>query len=97
MEQRVKFKHRGQKKFLNLVVRRLSCVSVRGILQFGFGVSYSGLKNYYIERRLLSRGFFEDLCHVAKIDPLKLNVKYVSGNFGCVRGGKVGCRGKRKK
>jgi len=103
MEDRVLFKKGEQRKFLNLVVSRLGCVSVRGILQFGFDVSYSSLKNYYVERRMLGRGFFEDLCHIARIDASGLSVEYVGGNFGQVVGGKKGKRGngvgvgKRKK
>jgi hypothetical protein len=87
-EQRVLF-HRGeQRKFLNLVVERLNCISLRGILQFGFDMPYSTLKNYYVERRLISRSFFESLCHMAKIDASKLSVNYVNGNFGQIKGGK---------
>jgi len=87
-EERVLF-HRGeQRKFLDLVATKLNCISVRGILQFGFDIPYSSLKNYYVERRLLPVGFFESLCHLAKIDASKLNVKYVKGNWGQVKGGK---------
>ncbi|MBT3463375.1 hypothetical protein HN451_00175 [archaeon] len=96
MEYRVQFDNGKQREFLDLVVNQLGCVSVRGILQFGFDVSYSCLKNYYVERRMMSRGFFRDLCHVAKIDSSSLGVNYVLGNLGCVRGGKVGKRRKRK-
>jgi len=87
-EQRVLF-HRGkQRKFLNLVVERLNCISLRGILQFGFDIKYFSLKSYYTERRLLPRFFFENLCHIAKIDKRKLNFKFVNGNRGQVKGGK---------
>jgi len=95
MEDRVKFKKGEQRKFLDLVVRKLGCVSVRGILQFGFDVSYSGLKNYYTGRRMLGGSFFEDLCHIARIDVSDLGVEYVDGNFGQVLGGKKSKRGKR--
>ena len=94
MKERVLFKLGGQKKFLDLVVIRLNCVSLRGILQFGFKVSYASLKNYYSERRLLPRSFFEDLLYVAKIDVNGLDIEYVSGNWGQVKGGK---KSKRKK
>jgi len=87
-EQRVKFHRREQRKFLDLVVERLNCISVRGILQFGFDIPYSTLKNYYIERRLLPLSFFESLCHLAKIDASKLNIEYIDGNWGQVKGGK---------
>jgi hypothetical protein len=86
-ESRVLFLKGEQRKFLDLVVARLNCISLRGILQFGFDIPYSTLKNYYIERRLLPVGFFENLCHLAKIDASKLNVKYVESNWGQVIGG----------
>jgi hypothetical protein len=89
-EERVKFYRRfEQRKFLDLVVTRLNCVSLRGILQYGFDMPYSSLKNYYIERRFLPRGFFESLCHLAKIDINKTRVKYIPGNWGQVKGGKA--------
>jgi hypothetical protein len=87
MEQRVLFKKGKQREFLDLVVERLNCMSVRGILQFGFDVSYDCLKNYYCERRLIPIGLFESLCHVAKIDRNRLKFKILDGNFGQVRGG----------
>jgi len=91
---RVKFKQGEQRKFLKLVVDRLGSVSLRGILQFGFNIKYSSLKNYYVERRLLDKEFFDDLCHIAKIDVDTLEVKYVEDNLGQVRGGKKSKRGK---
>tara|TARA_Y100000310_G_C20109713_1_gene546544 strand:- start:144 stop:425 length:282 start_codon:yes stop_codon:yes gene_type:complete len=85
---RVKFHKGEQRKFLDLVVDRLNCISIRGILQFGFNISYDSLKGYYIERRLLSKDFFEDLCHISKLNPKKFNVKYLDDNWGRVKGGK---------
>jgi hypothetical protein len=85
---RVKFKKKDQRKFLKLVVRKLNCISLRGILQFGFDVSYDNLKGYYGERRLLPKDFFDDLCHVSKINPKSLNVEYVEDNWGQIKGGK---------
>lgn len=87
MEERINFKKGKQREFLDLIVRRLNCVSVRGILQFGFDVSYDSLKNYYLERRLLPKSFFDGLCHVAKIDMEKLKFKVVNGNWGQRLGG----------
>jgi hypothetical protein len=64
-------------------------------LQFGFDISYDCLKNYYTERRLIPLGFFENLCHIAKIDKKKLKYEIVRGNFGQIRGGKKEKRKKR--
>jgi hypothetical protein len=68
---------------------RLNINSLNSLLQFGFNIKYSSLKNYYNERRLLPKGFFLDLCHISKINPDRLNLKYISGNWGQVKGGKV--------
>jgi hypothetical protein len=87
-EQRILFHKGEQRKFLDLVVERLNCISIRGILQFGFDMPYATLKNYYIERRLIPKSFFESLCHIAKIEREKLEVRYVNGNWGQVIGGK---------
>ena len=88
MEDRVLFHKGKQREFFDLVVDKLKCISLRGILQFGFDIPYSTLKNYYSERRLIPRNFFENLCYLAKIDIKGLKVKYVNGNWGQVKGGK---------
>ncbi|MBD3252409.1 hypothetical protein GF386_01630 [Candidatus Pacearchaeota archaeon] len=87
---RVLFKKGEQRKFLDLVIERIGCFSLRGILQFGFNIKYSTLKNYYIERRTLPRDFFEDLCYLARIDKNSLKVRYIRENWGQVKGGKKG-------
>ncbi len=88
-EQRVLFHKGKQRKFLDLVIDKLNCISLRGMLQFGFDVPYSSLKNYYTERRLIPKSFFENLCYLAKIDVKTLKIKYVNGNWGQVKGGRV--------
>ena len=85
---RVKFKLGEQRKFLDLIIIRLNCISIRGILQFGFNISYNDLKNYYSERRLIPKSFFDDLCHIAKLNPKDFNVEYLKDNWGQIRGGK---------
>ena len=90
---RIRFlKKGGQRKFLDLVVERLSSPSVRGILQFGFDVPYSTLKNYYNESRMLPDSLFDDLCEVARIDKKDLDFEEVGENWGKVKGGKLGKR-----
>ena len=84
---RIRFRKGGQRRFLDLVVERLKSPSVRGILQFGFGVPYSTLKNYYNESRLLPLDFFEELCEVAGIDKSGLKFEVVDENWGRVKGG----------
>ncbi len=89
---RIRFEKGKQRKFLDLVIERLNALSLRGILQFGFDVPYSTLKNYYNELRLLSGDFFDDLCEVANISKADLEYEEVEENWGRVRGGKIGKR-----
>ena len=84
---RIKFKKSGQRKFLDLVIERLNAPSLRGILQFGFDVPYSTLKNYYNESRLLPESLFDDLCEVAGIDKDELSFEFIDENWGKVKGG----------
>ena len=85
---RVKFAKRKQRKFLELAKERLNCVSIRGILQFGFKISYDCLKNYYTERRLMPKDFFDDLCYISKVNVNELDFKLIEDNFGQIKGGK---------
>jgi len=89
---RIRFKRGRQRRFLDLVVGRLSSPSVRGILQFGFDVPYSTLKNYYNESRLLPSELFDDFCEVARIDKKGLRFELVDENWGKVKGGMLGKR-----
>jgi len=84
---RVKFRKGEQREFLNLVINKLNCLSLRGLLQFGFNINYDCLKNYYCERRLMPLDFFNDLCYLSKINnPFK--IVYFNDNWGKVKGGK---------
>jgi len=89
---RIKFEKGKQRKFLDLVIEKLSAPSLRGVLQFGFDVPYSTLKNYYNESRLLSLSLFDDLCEVARVDKGELEFEEVDENWGKVKGGKISKR-----
>ncbi|MAG02456.1 hypothetical protein CMI42_03900 [Candidatus Pacearchaeota archaeon] len=93
MQDRIRFKKGGQRKFLDLVIERIGSVSLRSLAEF-VNVSYSSLKNYYSERRLMNKSFFEDLIYLAKIDASELDFGYVDGNWGQVKGGMIGRRKK---
>lgn len=84
---RVKFRKGKQKEFLDLVRLNLSSPSIRGLLQFGFSMRYSALKNYYTERRLLPKALFDEMVVLAKIDVNKLNIELVEDNWGQRKGG----------
>ena len=85
---RVKFKTGEQRKFLKLVLSKINCPSLRELIQRGFDIPYSTLKNYYSEERNLSEEFFKDLCSISKVNKDSLKVVFLEDNFGQVSGGK---------
>jgi hypothetical protein len=87
---RIRFRKGGQRAFLDLVIERLKSPSLRGLLQFGFDVRYSTLKNYYVGDRLMPKGLVLDFCEVAGIGFEGLGVEEVEENWGKVKGGRVG-------
>lgn len=89
---RVRFGRGRQRRFLDLIIDKLNVPSLRGILQFGFSTSYSTLKNYYNESRLLPLSLFDDFCEVARIEKRELSFEFVGENWGKVKGGKIGKR-----
>ena len=86
----IEFKRGGQRAFLDLMILKLRVSSLRGLLQFGFNVPYSTLKNYYIEARLMPENLVRDFCEVSGVDFEELEVEEVEENWGKVLGGKVG-------
>ena len=87
---RVKFKKGEQRKFIQNVLSEINCPSLRAFLQFGLGVPYSTLKNYFVEVRLIPEDLFRDLCYLAKMKVEDLDVEYLGEHWGKVRGGKKG-------
>ncbi len=86
---RVKFNRGEQRKFLELVIKKTDAPSLRGLLQFGFKIPYSTLKNYYNESRLLPKNLFIDFCNLAEIDTKSFKVEYLVEEWGKVKGGKL--------
>ncbi len=86
------FEEGGQRTFLDLVILKLKSPSLRGLLQFGFDVPYSTLKNYYAGVRLMSEDLVRDFCGIAGIDFDGLNIEIVGENWGKVKGGRIGKR-----
>jgi hypothetical protein len=85
---RVKFKLGYQRRFLDLIIERISSPSLRGLIQFGLKINYQTLKSYYNENRTLPEDFFSDLCTLAKLDKKSFKVVYLKDNWGKVLGGK---------
>ena len=96
MDKRVWFPEGKQREFLDLVVNNLSCGSVRGILQFGLDVNYNALKSYYIERRVMPKDLFDNLCHIAKINASEIDCHILNSNYCFILGGINSKRGKAK-
>lgn len=93
---RVKFEDRyGQKKFLNLVLKNLSCPSISAFDQFGFEIPYSTMKNYFSELRFLPKELFDNLCYLAKINPEDLKISFLDESWGKSKGGKKSKKKKR--
>ncbi len=86
---RVRFLEKGgQRAFLDEVIEKLNSPSLGGLLQFGFNLKYSTLKNYYIEVRLMSKDLVEDFCEVSGIDFKGLGAEEIDDNWGKILGGK---------
>jgi len=87
---RVKFKQKGQQRgFLKKVLEKVNCPSLRAFEQFGFDVSYSTMKNYYSEVRLLPKILFEDLCDFSGISKDSLEVTFFNDFWGQIKGGSL--------
>lgn len=85
---RVKFRTGEQRKFLMKVVGNSFSPSLRALRQFGLKVNYQTLKSYFNENRTLPEDLFNDLCHIGKMNPVDLKVRYLKENWGQVKGGK---------
>jgi hypothetical protein len=85
---RIKFKKGKQRKFIEDVLVKINCPSLRELRKRGFEVSYSALKNYFSERRNLPEGFFEDLLKISGINKNNLDYEIIEENYGQIKGGK---------
>lgn len=85
---RVKFYKGQQRKFLDLVIEKTNSPSLRGLIQFGFNIPYSTLKNYHNESRLLPENLFIDLCNLSGISQNSFNITFLNENWGRIKGGK---------
>lgn len=83
---------RPQRKFLKLVLEKTSCISLRELINRGFDVPYSTLKNYFNESRTLPENLFNELCVFANISKKDLNIEILKENWGQAKGGKTSKR-----
>jgi hypothetical protein len=77
-----------QKEFLKKILQETNCPSLRELKNRGFEISYSNLKNFNSERRLLPQEFFENLCKIANIKKENLKFEIIKENWGQSKGGK---------
>jgi len=70
------------------VLLKTNCPSIKDFEQFGLGIPYSTMKNYFSEQRLLSKDLFDKLLHLSKINQSSLNIIFLEDNWGQVKGGK---------
>ena len=86
---RIRFKKGKQKDFIDEVIKKVDSPSLRGLLQFGFNIPYSTLKNYHNESRLLPKSLFLDFCKISQIDPKAFQYEEIEENWGKIKGGKT--------
>ena len=90
---RIKLEKGEQRKFLDKCIFNLNSPSLNGLLEYGVSSTNYSLKNYYLERRLIPKKLFEELCHLAKIQKENLSYEEFNENWGKSKGGK---KSKRK-
>ena len=87
---RIKFpKKKQQRKFIQEVIKKINCPSLRSLNERGFEIPYSTLKNYYSEKRLLPEELFKNLSAIAKINLSLIKYTILKENWGKIKGGKI--------
>jgi len=87
---RIKFNKGQQRKFLKKVLEKINCPSLKELINRGFDIPYSTLKNYFNESRSLPEDLFNDLCYISKIKPSSLKIEILNKTWGQVKGGRKG-------
>ena len=87
---------RPQREFLKKVLEKTNCPSLIELINRGFDISYSTLKNYFNESRSLPENLFNDLCNFANIDKKDLTFVILENNWGQSKGGKISRKFKLK-
>ena len=87
MFMRVQFRKGEQRKFLKEVIARANLPSVRELVNRLADVKYSSSKNYYTERRTLSKELFDSLCQISDFNN-NFKITFLEDNWGKVKGGK---------
>lgn len=78
---RIKFKKGQQRKFLLNVLKSINSPSLRELSR-RIEFSYSSLKNYFTERRILPENLFRDLCFLVGMSEKNLKITCLGDNWG---------------
>lgn len=89
---RVKFSKGKQREFLNKVLEKTNCPSLRELISRGIEVNYSTLKNYFNEERLISEELFKELMVFSGLNDENFEFELIDENWGQVKGGKISRR-----
>jgi hypothetical protein len=91
MIRRIKFQKGEQRKFIQEVLKRINCPSLKE-LGNRLDINYSTLKNYYIEERSISDELFNSLIRLSGLSKNNFNVEIISEHWGQIKGGKISKR-----
>jgi hypothetical protein len=86
---RVRFNKGEQRRFLDLVLEKSNCPSLRSLISRGFDVNYSTLKSYYNENRTLPEEFFNQLCVFSDLKREEFEFEVLNENWGKIKGGRL--------
>jgi hypothetical protein len=89
---RIKFNKGFQRKFIQEVLKKINCPSLRELINRGIDVNYSTLKNYYTEDRLMSDVFFSQLLEISGLNRKDFEFEVIRNNWGQTKGGKISRR-----
>ena len=89
---RIKFQKGEQRKFIQLVLERINCPSLRELINRGIEINYSSLKNYFCEERLIPEELFNELIEMGNLNKEDFGFELVGEHWGQVRGGKISRR-----
>lgn len=87
MVNRIKFKQGEQRKFIQKVLEKINCPSLRE-LGNRLNLNYSTLKNYFVEERLISEELFNELIEVSVLNKKDFDIQVLDEHWGQSKGGK---------
>lgn len=85
---RIRLKKPRQRYFIKKVLILTNCPSLAELSR-RINISYSTLKNYFNESRLIPEELFSDLCILSKMNKSDFEFEILNDNWGKVKGGKI--------